>query len=150
MFIKGAGSATGAFIFDLSPRRGAAGERASGETPGELTTLPLAEASELVRRRKVSPVELTRACLARIEQLNPVLNAFITITADLALAQARSAETEIQRGRWRGPLHGIPIALKDLFDTEGIKTTAGSAVYKDRVPARDADVVERLKAAGAV
>ena len=133
-----AGSVAGALMVQLSA------------AAGDLTALSLSEASELVRRRKVSPVELTRACLARIEQVNPVLNAFITITGDLALAQARTAETEVQRGRWRGPLHGIPIALKDLFDTEGIKTTAGSALYKDRIPSQDAEVVRRLKAAGAV
>jgi len=117
---------------------------------GDLTALGLAEASELVRKRRVSPVELTEACLARIERLNPVLNAFITVTHDAALAQAREAEREIQRGRWRGRLHGIPIALKDLFDTAGIKTTAASALFKGRIPAEDAEVVRRLKAAGAV
>ncbi len=98
----------------------------------------------------MSPVELTRACLARIERLNPALNCFITITGDTALAQAREAESEIQRGRWRGPLHGIPVALKDLFDTAGVKTTAGSALFKDRIPTEDAEVVRRLKRAGAV
>jgi aspartyl-tRNA(Asn)/glutamyl-tRNA(Gln) amidotransferase subunit A len=149
-FIKAAGSATGALMFEFSRGDGDASERVSDAASSDLTALSLSDASELVRRRKVSPVELTRACLARIEQLNPVLNAFITITGDLALAQARAAETDIQRGKWRGPLHGIPIALKDLFDTEGIKTTAGSAVYKDRVPGQDAEVVRRLKAAGAV
>ncbi len=117
---------------------------------GELTRLSIREASELLRKKKVSPVELTRECLARIERYNPALNAFITITADSALAEARAAETEIQRGRWRGPLHGIPIALKDLFDTAGVKTTAASELYKDRIPTQDAEVVRRLKAAGAV
>ena len=96
----------------------------------------IAETSELLRKRKLSPVELTKQCLARIEKLNPTLNAFITVTADLALAQARSAEDEIVRGHWRGPLHGIPLALKDLIDTAGIRTTAASAVFKDRIPAR--------------
>ena len=86
----------------------------------------------------------------RIEQFNPALNAFITVTAEAALAQARTAEAEIQRGTWRGPLHGIPIALKDLFDTAGVKTTAGSALFKDRVPQEDAEVVRRLKTAGVV
>jgi len=117
---------------------------------GDLTALSLTEASNLTRRRKVSPVQLTDACLARIEQLNPRLNAFITVTHDLALEQARAAEHEIQHGRWLGPLHGIPIALKDLFDTSGVKTTAASAVFKDRIPAQDAEVVRRLKVAGAV
>jgi aspartyl-tRNA(Asn)/glutamyl-tRNA(Gln) amidotransferase subunit A len=126
---------------------------ANGEvaaTPHELTRLSLAEASQLVRGRKISPVELTKACLAGIEQLNPKLNCFITVTADSALAQAQTAEEEIQHGKWRGPLHGMPIALKDLFDTAGVKTTAGSALFKDRVPSEDAEVVRRLKAAGAV
>jgi aspartyl-tRNA(Asn)/glutamyl-tRNA(Gln) amidotransferase subunit A len=110
----------------------------------------LSEAADLIRRRKVSPVELTRACLARIEWLNPALNCFITVTGESALAQAKEAEAEIQRGRWRGPLHGIPVALKDLFDTAGVKTTAGSALFKDRIPTEDAEVVRRLKGAGAV
>src|SRR6202011_5466042 len=108
------------------------------------------EASELVRQRKVSPVELTHACLAQIEKLNPALNAFITVTAESATAEARAAEAEVQRGKWRGPLHGVPIALKDLFDTAGVRTTAASGVFKDRIPTEDADVVRRLKAAGAV
>jgi aspartyl-tRNA(Asn)/glutamyl-tRNA(Gln) amidotransferase subunit A len=117
---------------------------------GELTRLSIREVSTLLRKKKVSPVELTRACLSQIEQFNPALNAFITITADSALAEARTAEAEIQRGKWRGPLHGVPIALKDLFDTAGVRTTAASALYKDRIPAEDAEVVRRLKLAGAV
>jgi aspartyl-tRNA(Asn)/glutamyl-tRNA(Gln) amidotransferase subunit A len=112
--------------------------------------LSLSEASPLLRAKKVSPVELTHECLNRIERLNPRLNAFITITADSALAEARHAEAEIQKGHWRGPLHGIPIALKDLIDTNGVRTTAASAVIKDRIPTADAEIVRRLKAAGAV
>jgi aspartyl-tRNA(Asn)/glutamyl-tRNA(Gln) amidotransferase subunit A len=108
------------------------------------------ETSELLRKRELSPVELTKNCLARIEKLNPSLNAFISITADSALAQARSAEAEILQGRWRGPLHGIPLALKDLIDTVGVRTTAASALFKDRIPAKDAEVVHRLKNVGAV
>jgi aspartyl-tRNA(Asn)/glutamyl-tRNA(Gln) amidotransferase subunit A len=103
-----------------------------------------------LRSRKLSPVELTKDCLARIEKLNPVLNAFITVTADLALQQARDAEGEILRGHWRGPLHGIPIALKDLIDTAGTRTTAASAQFKDRIPHEDAELVRRLRIAGAV
>jgi len=110
----------------------------------------LSEASELIRSKKVSPVELTRECLSRIERLNPRLNAFITLTADSALVEARQAEAEIQHGHWRGPLHGIPIALKDLIDTAGVRTTAASGLFKDRVPTEDADIVRRFKAAGAV
>ena len=108
------------------------------------------QTSELLRQGSVSPVELTTDCLARIEKLNPRLNAFITVTAESALAQARQAEAEIRRGDWRGPLHGIPLALKDLIDTAGVRTTAASLLFKDRVPTEDAEVVRRLKAAGAV
>ncbi len=110
----------------------------------------LVELGELLRKRSISPVELTSDYLARIEKLNPTLNAFITVTADSALEQAHQAEKEIQRGHWRGPLHGIPLALKDLIDTAGVRTTAASALFKDRVPTEDAEVVRRLKDAGAV
>ncbi|HKR59978.1 MAG TPA: amidase [Pyrinomonadaceae bacterium] len=112
--------------------------------------LTLSEASQLIRTKKVSPVELTHECLNRIERFNPRLNAFITVTADSALAEARHAEAEIQKGHWRGPLHGIPIALKDLIDIKGVRTTAASAVIKDRIANEDAEIVRRLKAAGAV
>jgi aspartyl-tRNA(Asn)/glutamyl-tRNA(Gln) amidotransferase subunit A len=95
-------------------------------------------------------VELTEDCLSRIEKLNPALDAFITITADSALARARQADAEIQRGDWRGPLHGIPLGLKDLIDTAGVRTTAASKLFRNRIPAEDADVVSRLKNAGAV
>ena len=108
------------------------------------------ETSKLLRSRQVSPIELTRECLARIEELNPKLNAFITVTADSALDEARQAEAEIQHGEWRGPLHGIPLALKDLIDTAGVLTTAASAVFKERIPAEDAEVTRRLKQAGAI
>lgn len=118
--------------------------------PMNLTSLTIKEAADLVRNLELSPVELTEACLSRIEELNPMLNAFISITAKEALAQARIAEKEILRGKWRGPLHGIPIALKDNIDTAGIRTTAASAVFADRVPKEDAEVVRRLKDAGAV
>lgn len=103
-----------------------------------------------MRLRKISPVELARECLERIEALNPSLNAFITVTADLALDQARIAEQEILRGNWRGPLHGIPIGLKDLIDTAGIRTTAASALYKDRIPTQSAKVAMKLEQAGAI
>jgi aspartyl-tRNA(Asn)/glutamyl-tRNA(Gln) amidotransferase subunit A len=114
---------------------------------------PLQTISDLaprLRRKELSPLELTRTCLDRIEKLNPRLNAFITVTGESALLQARAAEKEISRGEWRGPLHGIPIALKDLIDTAGTRTTAGSALYQNRVPVEDADVVRRLRQAGAV
>ncbi len=127
----------------------AAGKRAFGE-PAELTNLTLEEASAHIRNRSVSPVELTRACLDRIERLNPVLNAFITVTGEQALAQAREREAEQTSGRLRSPLHGVPIAVKDLIDTAGIRTTAASALFLDRVPTENAEVIRRLEAAGAV
>jgi aspartyl-tRNA(Asn)/glutamyl-tRNA(Gln) amidotransferase subunit A len=116
----------------------------------ELTSLTLFEASQLIAARELSPVELVGACLARIEQREPRLNCFITLTPELALARARQAEAEIRSGAVRGPLHGIPLALKDLFETRGIRTTAGSLFFKDHVPGADAYVVERLYNAGAV
>jgi aspartyl-tRNA(Asn)/glutamyl-tRNA(Gln) amidotransferase subunit A len=119
-------------------------------TTSDITSLTIQDASEQLRKKRISPVELTKACLARIDRLNPTLNAFITVTRDSALATAREAEADIQHGRWRGPLHGIPIALKDLVDTAGVRTTAASGVFKDRIPTQDADIVRRLKAAGAV
>lgn len=108
------------------------------------------ETAEQIRTRRVSPEELTRQCLSQIQRLNPTLNAFITVLAESALEEARQAEREIESGNWRGPLHGIPIGLKDLIDTAGVRTTAASALFKDRIPAADAEVVRRLRAAGAV
>jgi aspartyl-tRNA(Asn)/glutamyl-tRNA(Gln) amidotransferase subunit A len=112
--------------------------------------LTVKEASDLVRRKDVSPVDLTQACLARIDRYNTSINAFITVTRDQALATAREMEAEMRRGTLRGPLHGIPIALKDNIDTAGILTTAASGVFKDRVPAEDAEAAVRLKKAGAI
>jgi aspartyl-tRNA(Asn)/glutamyl-tRNA(Gln) amidotransferase subunit A len=108
------------------------------------------EAAESLRRRRFSAEELTANTLARIERLNPTLQAFITPTADSALQQARQADAELAAGKDRGPLHGIPIAVKDLFYTRGVRTTAGSPIYRDFVPDRDAFAVARLAAAGAV
>ncbi len=116
----------------------------------DLTRLTISEAAPLVRERKLSPVELTDACLARVEAAEPTLNAFITVTADQARASAKTAAGEIARGEYRGPLHGIPVALKDLFATAGVRTTAGSTILADNVPAEDSDPAARLKAAGAV
>lgn len=116
----------------------------------DLAASTLKQASEALRRKAASPVDLTEACLKRIERYNPALNAYITVTGEQALKTAREMEAEQRRGKWRGPLHGIPIALKDNIDTAGILTTAASGVFKDRVPAEDADVVRRLKDAGAV
>jgi len=118
--------------------------------PADPTALTLAQASAGVRRRSLSPVELTRACLDRIDALNPQLNAFITVVPDEAMAQARERERELARGESRGPLHGIPVALKDNIDTAGIRTTAAAKGFAERIPAADAEVVRRLKDAGAV
>jgi len=110
----------------------------------------ISELGPRLRRKEISPVEITRECLAHIEKLNPSLNAFITVTEESALAEARAAEDEIVRGIWRGPLHGIPIALKDLIDTAGVRTTSASALHENRVPSEDAEIVRRLRQAGAV
>jgi aspartyl-tRNA(Asn)/glutamyl-tRNA(Gln) amidotransferase subunit A len=115
-----------------------------------MTLRTISEVSELVRGGKISPVELTRECLEKIDTLNPELNAFITVTANSALREAAAAEAEIHAGKWRGPLHGIPVGLKDLIDTAGVRTTAASRVFENRTPLRNATVVERLRKAGAV
>lgn len=116
----------------------------------ELAFLSIAEAAKLLRARQLSPVELVDAALDRIAALNPSLNAFITVIADRARRQARVAEREIARRRWKGPLHGIPISLKDNIWTRGVRTTAGSRILTDFVPATDADVAARLERAGAI
>jgi aspartyl-tRNA(Asn)/glutamyl-tRNA(Gln) amidotransferase subunit A len=108
------------------------------------------EAAEALRARQFSSVELTTAALARIARLNATLRTFITVTAEAALKQAARADAELAGGRDRGPLHGIPVAVKDLFFTRGVRTTAGSLLYRDFVPGHDAAVVERLERAGAV
>ncbi|GIW17018.1 MAG: amidase [Tepidiforma sp.] len=115
--------------------------------PADLT---VADAARAIARRDLSPVDLTRACLARIEARNPALNAFVTVVPERALEEAARAEAELLAGQYRGPLHGIPIGLKDLYDTAGIETAAGSAVLRGRVPDRDAAAVARLREAGAV
>ena len=116
----------------------------------DLGTLTLKQSSDLIRRREVSPLALTEACLKRIDAYNSSLNAFITITRDQALAAAREMDAELKKGKRRGPLHGIPVALKDNIDTGGIRTTAASGVFKDRIPSEDAEVFVRLKKAGAI
>ncbi len=103
-----------------------------------------------VRIQNVSPAEVVNACLKRIEKLNPELNTFITVLSDQALEQARVAEAEIKAAKWRGPLHGIPVGIKDFYDTAGIKTTAAFDHFKDRVPGNDAVGVAKLKEAGAI
>ena len=110
----------------------------------------ISELAQRFRRREASPVDVTQECQRRIESLNPRLNAFITVMGESAMAEARTAEEEISHGQWRGPLHGIPIALKDLLDTAGVRTTSASALHRDRIPTEDAEVVRRLREAGAV
>ncbi|HET8568729.1 MAG TPA: amidase [Candidatus Limnocylindria bacterium] len=112
--------------------------------------LSLEDAAAAVRDRRISPVELTSACLDRIERTEEALGAYITVRAERALAEARAAEREIDAGRWRGPLHGIPLTLKDLFDLAGERTTAGSRLTGDAPAEGDSAVMERLRAAGAV
>ena len=116
----------------------------------ELCTLTLEELSSLLRDRQVSPVEVAQAYLERIDALDETFNAYITVTHEQALAEARRCEEEILQGDCRGPLHGVPVALKDLYDTAGVPTTAASRIYAQRVPDEDATSVARLRAAGAV
>jgi aspartyl-tRNA(Asn)/glutamyl-tRNA(Gln) amidotransferase subunit A len=122
----------------------------------DLAFASIEEIGKLFRTRKLSPVELTRLLLTRIEQFNPKLDPYITVTAELALAQAKKAEAEFfsprgsKRHRDRGPLHGIPISLKDNIYTAGIRTTAGSKILRDFVPLHDAPLVNQLREAGAI
>lgn len=112
--------------------------------------LDITALSEKIRRKEVSPTEIVAQLISRIQAVNPVLNAFITVAEEEAMEQARQAESEIVAGGYRGPLHGIPIGLKDLIYTQGIKTTMGSGIYRDFVPEADAAVVRKLKQAGAI
>ena len=116
----------------------------------EVLYKPVTDLAKMVRARQVSPVELTRAYLDRIERLNPRLSAFATVTTDLALEKARQAEREIAAGKDRGPLHGIPYGVKDLVATKGTRTTWGAKPYENQVFDRDAAIVRRLDTAGAV
>ena len=119
-------------------------------TSQELHYLSISEAADLISQKRLSPVALTQAHLTRIEATEPRLNSFITLLAYDALASAQTAEQEIQAGDYRGPLHGIPIGLKDLYYTKGILTTVGSKILRDFVPDYDATVTERFAEAGAV
>jgi len=116
----------------------------------ELLDLDLFSVAERLRRRELSPVELTDATLAHIARVEPTLHAFVTVMADHARAAARAAEAEIAAGRYRGPLHGVPIGVKDLCETAGVRTTVGSSLLSQWVPERDATVVRKLRDAGAV
>ena len=127
-----------------------AGTGAAAQQREDLTKLTIDEASKKIAAKDFSPVDLTRAYLERIERVDKRINAYITVLPDQALAQAKELEAELAAGKRRGPLHGIPLALKDNMDTAGIRTTAASAVYAERVPKEDAECVKRLRAAGAV
>ena len=110
----------------------------------------LTEVADAIRNKDISPVELTEAMLSRVDTLNPQLKAYATITADLAREQAKIAEQEISNGSYKGMLHGVPIAVKDLFDTAGIKTACGSIIKEENVPDTNATVVEKLAASGSI
>ena len=116
----------------------------------QLHYLSIRQAGELIQKGELSPVELTRACLDRIQATDDRLNSFILLLADDALAQARTAEAEVLRGDYKGPMHGVPFALKDLYDTAGVRTTSGSYVDLNRVPTEDATTTARLKEAGGI
>jgi aspartyl-tRNA(Asn)/glutamyl-tRNA(Gln) amidotransferase subunit A len=123
-------------------------DAAPGKT--DLHFLTIAEAASLIERRKLSPVALTRAFLDRIAAVDPQLNAYLLVTAEQALDQARVAEAEIMSGNYRGPMHGIPFALKDIYCTSGIRTTSHSRTRADYVPDFDATTVAKLHQAGAI
>src|SRR5215212_3590856 len=117
---------------------------------GEITDLDLRGVSEAIQARRISSVETTQAYLRRIEQHNAVLQVYITVTPGLALAQAERADTEFKRGESRGPLHGVPIALKDLIAVAGVRMTGGSQVLATHVPTEDSPIATKLVEAGAV
>ena len=112
--------------------------------------MTIQEAGRALRDRRATAVELTSAALARIERLNPTLRAFITVTSDYALQRARQADAELAGGRDHGPLHGLPVAVKDLFEMRGVRTTNGSQVFENFFPTENAAVVDKLESAGAV
>src|SRR5438477_4865046 len=117
----------------------------------DLNWLSATEQAALIRRKKVSPVEIVDALLARIDKINPRLNAFVLINADQARREAKSAERALgKRGATLGPLHGVPFGVKDLVVTKGVRTTFGTPLYRDNVPTEDAPMVERMKRAGAI
>ena len=122
----------------------------NGELPAELHWLSVSEAAHAIAHKQLSPVELTQALLGRIERLDPRLNAFIRIDGDAALAAAQAAETEIMAGRQRGPLHGVPVGIKDIMDVAGLPTTCHSKVLADNMATADAVCVSKLRAAGAI
>jgi aspartyl-tRNA(Asn)/glutamyl-tRNA(Gln) amidotransferase subunit A len=141
---------TNEVVNNLIPEAEALVDAPSSGTPGDLAVMSLSEASAAIASGKVTPTQLVQACLDRIDRYNPEMHAYVTVLKEPALAQAKVLDAELLAGKTRGPLHGIPIALKDNIDTGGIRTTAGSAVFDDRVPQEDAEVARKLKAAGAI
>lgn len=123
---------------------------AFAQSSSDPTTLSLTETASRIRSGQLRPTQVVEACLDRIATYQPKLNAFITVLRESAMAQARAAEADLRAGRAKGPLFGVPIALKDNIDTAGIRTTAASAVFDNRIPAEDAEVAKRLKEAGAI
>src|ERR1700676_4210480 len=144
------GSYQGIGLSDTARERRELRLQALRRSSEEQVLFTICELSRKIRDREISPVELTHHCLVLIEKLTPFLNAYITVTAESALERARLAEREIFRGTYLGPLHGIPIGLKDIIDVAGVRTTAASAQFKDRVPSEDAEAVRRLRCGGAV
>lgn len=142
--------AAGAFPARLSASADDAPAATPCETSGDIAELTLAEASKKILGGAITSRDLTLACLERTAAENPRVNAFITVMREQALAQAALLDAEAHQNKFRSPLHGIPIALKDAIDTAGTRTTAGSAIFENRVPAEDAHVVRRLRQAGAV
>jgi len=118
--------------------------------PADVLELYLTDLSRLIAARELSSLEVVSAALTRLERLEDKLNAFITVLREQALAEAKIADEEIARGNYRGPLHGVPVTIKDMFETAGVRTTGGSKILADWVPETDADLVEKLRAARAV
>ena len=116
----------------------------------DLVFLSISELSALLATKEVSPVEATMSYLDRIHSLNSNLRAYVTVTADKALEAAKIVENEIVQGNYRGAMHGVPVAVKDQIQTEGILTTGGSPIFKNNIPTEDATVIKKLKASGAV
>ena len=120
------------------------------QNTGDPVYWTLRQASDALRARKISSVELTQSCLARMQTFNSKIDAWITIMREQSLAQAKALDRELAAGNWRGPLHGVPIGLKDNIDAAGVRTTAGSKTLSANIAVEDAEVTRRLRAAGAV
>jgi aspartyl-tRNA(Asn)/glutamyl-tRNA(Gln) amidotransferase subunit A len=142
--------ALGAATTALLARQGAAAGKSTEVAVTGPAALSLSDAAGQIRAGKLTSVELTEACLARIDVYQPKLDAFITVLKSQALAQAATLDAEAKGGRFRGPLHGVPLGIKDIIDTAGARTTGGSSLFSDRVPPEDATVVARLRAAGGI